>query len=101
MLGIVGVLLAEGPDTTDPKLKKENTMFRKLILSAVVATGTLAALTLTPSAADARPPVYRYHGPVVHGYGSGYGSGYGYGYGNGWGTWGSHWYGSRYNHYRR
>jgi len=37
-------------------------MFRKLILSAVLATGALAGLTLTPATADAHPPVGRYHG---------------------------------------
>jgi hypothetical protein len=30
-------------------------MFRKLILSAVLATGTITGLTLTPTAADAQP----------------------------------------------
>jgi hypothetical protein len=31
-------------------------MFRKLILSAVLATGTVTGLTLSPAAADAHPP---------------------------------------------
>jgi hypothetical protein len=36
-------------------------MIRKLILSAVVATGTITGLTLTPAAADAHPPVVFHH----------------------------------------
>jgi hypothetical protein len=32
-------------------------MVRNLILSAVLATGTATGLTLTPSAAEAHPPV--------------------------------------------
>lgn len=36
-------------------------MFRKLILSAVIATGAVAGLALTPTAADAQPPVERFH----------------------------------------
>jgi hypothetical protein len=35
-------------------------MFRKLILSAVLATGTMTGLTLTPGSADAHPPI-RHH----------------------------------------
>jgi hypothetical protein len=31
-------------------------VFRKFILSAVIAAGSLTGLTLTPSAADAHPP---------------------------------------------
>ncbi|MDB5309884.1 MAG: hypothetical protein JWO38_4086 [Gemmataceae bacterium] len=36
-------------------------MIRNLILSAVVATGTLTGLTLTPTAADAHTPVEYHH----------------------------------------
>jgi hypothetical protein len=37
-------------------------MFRKLILSAVMATGTVTGLALTPTAAEANPLVgYRQH----------------------------------------
>jgi hypothetical protein len=32
-------------------------MFRKLILSAVLATSTVTGLALTPTAADAHPPI--------------------------------------------
>jgi hypothetical protein len=37
------------------------TMFRKLILSAVIATGTLTGLALTAGNADAHPPVAFHH----------------------------------------
>jgi hypothetical protein len=37
-------------------------MIRKLILSAVIATGTITGLTMTPATADAHPPGgYAYH----------------------------------------
>jgi hypothetical protein len=36
-------------------------VIRKLILSAVVATGTVTGLTLAPAAADAHPPVYNHY----------------------------------------
>jgi hypothetical protein len=37
-------------------------MFRKLILSAVLATGTVTALSMTSGVADARPPIeHRFH----------------------------------------
>jgi hypothetical protein len=36
-------------------------MIRKLILSAVIATGTLSGLTLTPGAAEANPSGYYHH----------------------------------------
>ncbi len=46
-------------------------MFRRLILTAVAATGVLGGLSLTPNTADAHPPRYEhryhhhnYHGPV-------------------------------------
>jgi len=32
-------------------------MFRKMILSAVLATGTVTGLTMTPTVADAHPPI--------------------------------------------
>ena len=32
-------------------------MFRKMILSAVLATGTVTGLSLTPGVADAHPPI--------------------------------------------
>jgi hypothetical protein len=38
-----------------PKLRSD-TMFRKLILSAALATGTLTGLSLTSGSADAHPP---------------------------------------------
>jgi len=36
-------------------------MIRKLILSAVIATGTVTGLTATASSADAHPPVEFHH----------------------------------------
>jgi len=36
-------------------------MIRKLILSAVIATGTITGLTMTPSSADAAPPLAFHH----------------------------------------
>ena len=41
-------------------------MFRKLVLSAVVAAGAVAGLTLTPAVADAHPPAeYRHRFEVL------------------------------------
>jgi hypothetical protein len=39
-------------------------MLRKLILSAVLAGGTVTGLSLTPNTADAHPPVRRFHHDV-------------------------------------
>jgi hypothetical protein len=36
-------------------------MIRKLILSAVIATGAVAGLALTPGSAEAQPPLERFH----------------------------------------
>jgi hypothetical protein len=41
-------------------------MFRKLILSAALATGTVTGLTLTPAAADAHPPAAVRHDREDH-----------------------------------
>jgi hypothetical protein len=41
-------------------------MIRKLILSAVIATGTITGLSLTPATADAHPPaVFRHRFEVL------------------------------------
>jgi arylamine N-acetyltransferase len=51
-------------------------MFRKLILTAAVVTGTIAGLTATPATAAAQPPrpiPHGPHGPGPHGpYGPSY-----------------------------
>ena len=36
-------------------------MFRTTILTAVLGTGLIAGLTLTPATADAHPPIERFH----------------------------------------
>jgi hypothetical protein len=45
-------------------------MFRKLILSAVMATATVTGLALTPTVADAHPPVvcHRFEVLVLRGH---------------------------------
>jgi hypothetical protein len=44
-------------------------MIRKLILSAVLATGTITGLTTSAQTADARPPVFRHRFEVLVEYG--------------------------------
>jgi hypothetical protein len=48
------VPLAEGPDD-EARRKEERAMIRKLILSAVIATGALTGLTVTPTTAETAP----------------------------------------------
>jgi hypothetical protein len=42
-------------------------MIRKLILSAVIATGAITGMTLTPSAASAAPPIAYARDGIRHG----------------------------------
>src|SRR4051812_39391372 len=47
-------------DTNASPKPRRVKMFRKMILSALLATGTVTGLTLTPTAADAQPVEYRH-----------------------------------------
>jgi hypothetical protein len=57
--GSVAVLIAQGLTNRQPEDKRKTTMFRKLILSAVLSTATMTGFAATE--AQARPPIAHNH----------------------------------------